>query len=543
MKSLFNSVKGLLLLLVLVCGTGFGLLLLEGQIALRGVERAAVQMGDGKDIVADILPPPLYMIETHLVAYQLLETPITGRAALAERFAQLRKDYDARNVYWKDKAADVEPGVQASLLGTQKEKGEAYWAVLDKAFLPAILAGRDDEAQQAFADLKRLYADHRSGVDATVTLATAWAEARLADLSATTERALWIFTLVALAGVAVAAVLYVVAARRVTGLLGAEPEELCDEMRRLAAGDLRPAACSAPDGSVSGAIGHARERIRHLLDDTARQSLTVDDQVGNVRRTLADLEGNAQELTAAAMSTSAAMEEISASMAMIVEQASSAEAAVAEAGREAARGEQARGRNLASMERIAAASQQAQGVVAALGEHSQEVTGIVQTIREIAEQTNLLALNAAIEAARAGEQGRGFAVVADEVRKLAERTTQATGEIATLIGDIHRGIESAVASINTSVGDIEDGRQSAGEAGAALLSISQRIEAAVAAVADIVLATREANTATQQIAGNMERVSALAESGSAATRETAQAGVALGDVSVELHRAVKAFST
>jgi methyl-accepting chemotaxis protein len=312
-------------------------------------------------------------------------------------------------------------------------------------------------------------------------------------------------------------------------------------MLRLAGGDLRPARKSAPAGSVFGAMQHAQERIQTLLQQTAQQAVTVDSQVGKVQRTLGELDQNAVELADAVMSTSAAMEQISASMVMIVDQASSAEAAVAEAGREAARGEHARGQNVASMERIAQASAHAQHAVAVLGEHSTEVTGIVQTIRAIAEQTNLLALNAAIEAARAGEQGRGFAVVADEVRKLAESTTQATAEIAKLIGDIHTGIGTAVASINASVGDIDDGRRSAGDAGAALEAIERRIGAAVAAVADIVAATREANAATQQIAGNMSRVSALAESGSATTRETAQAGAVLGEVSVEMYRGLKAF--
>jgi methyl-accepting chemotaxis protein len=498
-------------------------------------------MGDGKDIVADILPPPLYLIEAHLVAYQLLETPVTQRAALASRYTQLHKDYDDRNAYWKDKAADVDAAVSASLLGTQKEKGDAYWSVLDKRFLPAALAGSDTDARDAFAELKGLYAEHRGGVDATVAVAGAWAEARLADLSATAGRTLWIFSLVALSGLAVAIALYAVVARRIKGMLGAEPEELRGEMSRLAAGDLRPSGRRAPEGSVFGAIGNAQRRIRDLLEQTSRQSATVDNQVGQLRGTLAGLEGNAQELAASAMSTSAAIEEISTSMAMIVDQAHSAEAAVVEAGREAQRGEQARGENLASMERIAHASGQAQGVVAELGAHSQQVTGIVETIREIAEQTNLLALNAAIEAARAGEQGRGFAVVADEVRKLAERTTSATGEIAKLIGDIRQGIESAVASINASVGDIQDGKRSAGEAGDALLAIGCRIEAAVTAVSDIVAATREANSAMQQIAGNMAKVSDLAESGGATTRETASAGAALGEVSVRLRSALTAF--
>ncbi len=542
MNSLLNTLKGLLLLLVVVCVAGFTALFLQGQFALRGLEHAAVQMGDGKDIVADILPPPLYIIEAHLVAYQLLDTPVAERTALAQRFKQLKKDFDDRNAYWQGKRQDVDSVVTESLLGAQKSKGEAYWDRLEKAFLPALLAGRDDEARHAFAELGTLYTAHRNGVDATVKVAGSWAEARLADLSATTQRTLWILSAVAALCVVVAIAIYLVVAGRVSRLLGAEPEELRSEMVRLAAGDLRPSLKSAVEGSVFGALKHAQERIRALVEQTSRQSQTVDSQVTGVQLTLSDLERNANELADTAMATSAAMEEISASIAMILDQANHVEGAVAEAGRDAARGNQAREDNLASVERIAQASKRAQDSVAVLGEHSKEVTGIVQTIRAIAEQTNLLALNAAIEAARAGEQGRGFAVVADEVRKLAESTTTATEEISKLIGTIHSGIGDAVQAINASVKDIDAGRRSAGDAGAALLSIRDRIEATVAAVADIVGATREVDAATRQIAGNMSRVSSLADSGNAASRNTAQAGRVLGDVSVQLNQALKAFS-
>ena len=542
MNSLFNSLRGLLLILVVVCVAGFALLFLQGQFALRGLERAAIQMGDGKDIVADILPPPLYIIETHLLAYQLLDAPLTERAALAEQLKQLRKDYGDRNSYWKGKGADVAAEVAQTLLGAQKEQGEAYWTRLDKDFLPAALAGRDEEAHQAFAGLKTLYASHRSGVDATVKVASGWADARLAELSATTQRTLWILTAVAVLCVVISIAIYLVVARRIGGMLGAEPEELRAEVARLEAGDLRPAERSAASHGVFGALRHAKERIRALVVQTSRESATVAEQVTQVQQTLDKLEMNAQQLADATQSTSAAMEEISASMAMIADQASSVETAVAAAGQEAARGATAREQNQASVKRIAEASRLAQSSVSLLGERSKEVTGIVQTIREIAEQTNLLALNAAIEAARAGEQGRGFAVVADEVRKLAERTTQATEEIAKLISSIYAGIEQAVSSINASVGDIETGLRSAEDSGNALNNIHQRVNAVMVAVSDIVNATREVNSATSQINENMATVSSLADAGTAVAHETAEAGKTLGEVSISMKNSLEAFN-
>jgi methyl-accepting chemotaxis protein len=542
MHAITRSIKGLQLIIVIVCLAGFTLLFLQGQFALRSLEQAAVQMGDGKDIVADILPPPLYIIETHLIAYQLLDAPVAERAALAEPLKQLRKDYGDRNAYWQKKGDDVDAAVAASLLGAQKEKGESYWTRLEKDFLPAVLAGRDDEARKVFAELKSLYSGHRTGVDATVKLAGGWADARLADLSATAKRTLWILTVVATLCVGVVLALYLVVAKRVGGLLGAEPETLRGEMARLAAGDLKPSSMAGSENSVLGALRHAQERIRSLVEQTGRESSTVDGQVTQVQLALGRLEQNSQRLADAAMSTSAAMEEISASMGMIVEQANSAETAVAEAGQAAERGASARDRNLASVERIAHASEEAQTSVAALGERSKEVTGIVQTIRSIAEQTNLLALNAAIEAARAGEQGRGFAVVADEVRKLAERTTSATEEIAMLIGTIQTGIDSAVAAITASASDIESGRRSAEESGQALIVINERVSMVMAAVTDIVNATREVNAATGQVNDSMATVSSLADSGTAATRETLDAGRMLGEVSVRMNQALRAFS-
>jgi methyl-accepting chemotaxis protein len=541
-----GSIKGLISLLVIVCVTGFIVLFIQGQWGLRSVERAAIQMGDGKDIVADILPPPLYIIEPHLVAYQLLDAPMEQRTALAARYRLLRKDFDDRNQYWAAKSKEVDAAVVDSLLGKQREKSEAYWQLLEKSFLPAVLAGNDDEAKTVFVQLKQLYQEHRDAVDATVKLASGWADQRMADLSVTTERTRWVVSIVGLLCVATAIILFFVVSRRIAQTLGAEPEELRAEMERLAEGDLRSSGKHGHDKkSVMGTLLNARERIRKLVETMAGEAATVDNELGHLKTALQSMESNVNELANAALTTSAAMEEISGRMAMIVEKAHGTEAAVTAADEETRRGVEARDRIKSSVERIAAASMEAQRSVTLLGDHSKEVTGIVQTIRAIAEQTNLLALNAAIEAARAGEQGRGFAVVADEVRKLAESTTKATAEIGSLIDTIHAGINQAVVTINASVADVEEGRRSADAAGQVLENIRERVQSALTAVGDIVAAAREVSETTASIGSNMERLSALAESGQSTASKTSQTGKVvsevLSEVSSRLNHAIHVF--
>jgi len=168
---------------------------------------------------------------------------------------------------------------------------------------------------------------------------------------------------------------------------------------------------------------------------------------------------------------------------------------------------------------IAEAVQGSAKTIRELEGYSAEISAIVGVIKEIADQTNLLALNAAIEAARAGEQGRGFAVVADEVRKLAERTANSTQQITGMIDKVQSGARRAVEEMESSVKRVADGVELAHQAGNSISSIQSAAERVMQAVADINHALKEQGIAAREIAQNVEQVAQMTEQGSHSSRQ------------------------
>jgi len=196
---------------------------------------------------------------------------------------------------------------------------------------------------------------------------------------------------------------------------------------------------------------------------------------------------------------------------------------------------------VAGMNKIAMVVSQSAEIVRELGNSSDQIGEIIQVIDDIADQTNLLALNAAIEAARAGEQGRGFAVVADEVRKLAERTTKATKEIADMIKKIQKDTGGAVESIEMGTKEVEKGKELANKAGDSLKSIIKGTTVVVDVVTQVAAASEEQSATSEQISKSIEGINNVTQESATGVQQIARASEDLNRLTNNLQTLISKF--
>ena len=244
---------------------------------------------------------------------------------------------------------------------------------------------------------------------------------------------------------------------------------------------------------------------------------------------------NSEAQSQAASGMAATMQELSVSISHVGDQALEAQSRTTEAGRLADSGTEVISETIEDINDIASVIDGSATLVEDLQRQSGLITSVVQTIREIADQTNLLALNAAIEAARAGEQGRGFAVVADEVRNLAERSARSTEEIAGTVSKIQDSAQTVASNMVQTVVSVKKTVGHAGGAGEAIRKIGESSALTVSMVSEITDAIKEQSSASQNVANLVEQIARMADAGSGSASQGAATAKRLDGLAKDIH--------
>jgi len=341
----------------------------------------------------------------------------------------------------------------------------------------------------------------------------------------------WLAIVLIFLGVVISVLVATVIIRGLLRELGGEPEHVREIAKSVAGGDLSVTVDvdSRYQGSVLWGMKSMVENLRSMVQTTAEISSGIAASSNQLHANSAQIATGAEEVAAQASTVATASEEMSSTSADIARNCTLAAELSNRTMDSAGNGASVVQESIRVMNVIADRVRQTSSAIEALGSRSEEIGEIVGTIEDIADQTNLLALNAAIEAARAGEQGRGFAVVADEVRALAERTTKATREIGGMIKSIQNETRVAVHTMEEGVKEVGNGAESSLKSGRAIEEIIDHINEISMQISQIATAAEQQTATTGEVTMNIHQITEVVHQTAQGAEESAAAAAQLAE--------------
>lgn len=329
----------------------------------------------------------------------------------------------------------------------------------------------------------------------------------------------------------------------ITRPLGGEPDAVKTIAERIANGNLQGVLSLKKNdqNSLMAAMVRMQESLKVMLVQLSQNADGVASAAVQLAAASSQINASSSEQTESSTGMAAAIEEMSTSIHLVSRNAVSALDITGETQKLSSNGLLEFQETVTSMQRITETVDAAAVTLNEMEQHAQNINGVVQLITDIAAQTNLLALNAAIEAARAGEAGRGFAVVADEVRQLAERTTSATGEIAQMVHKVQESASAAEVTMTTVVEQVNEGMIQAQRAGQSMQEISMGAQKVLEAVDSITVTLNEQSSVSDEIAERIEQVATMSEENHQAITEVVQTANMLEELAAATQLATSRF--
>ncbi|AJE03985.1 methyl-accepting chemotaxis protein [Geobacter pickeringii] len=534
---------------LLIMAGGFCLaLLLVGAMGLHGMRSTSSGISESNTSMKDVsvlseLKNNFLQMRLSLV-YMLALTDPAKQAAKAQEFQKrsemVKSDLDT---YLKSKHDELEKEKIAAFKAGFEEyvpQGKKLAELATAAAVSGSAAARAEAVAFATEKVAPLYEKPAQAASFLVDYNIKQAdEMYQADMAA--YRQAFLITALIVGG---AIILSLLAGTAIAASISRPLNAVLDVLNRVASGDLTARAdITTRDemGCLARDVNITADKINEIISLVAQNASHVTAAATQLHATAIQMSTGAEEVAQQAATVATASEEMAATSSEIAHNCSVAAESSRHANDRAESGSTVVNETLSVMNRIAERVRSSAQTVESLGSRSDQIGEIIGTIEDIADQTNLLALNAAIEAARAGEQGRGFAVVADEVRALAERTTKATKEIAQMIKAIQGETKGAVTSMEEGVKEVETGTSDAARSGEALDAILHQIGSVTLQVSQIATAAEEQTATTAEINNNIQQITDVVQHTARGAEESAQAAEQLARLAEDLQTLVTQF--